>query len=80
MGNTNSLPEIGFIRLPQLLTLIPFAKSTLWLKVRQGVFPAPVKLSQRVTAWSVRDIRAYIDGLTPNPNEKKQEEAKDGDN
>jgi predicted DNA-binding transcriptional regulator AlpA len=55
------LPETGFIRLTQLLTFIPFSKSTVWLKVRQGTFPAPVKLSVRVTAWRVEDIREYIE-------------------
>jgi len=57
----NPLPETGFIRLSQLRTFIPFSKSTIWLKVRQGTFPPPVKLSARVTAWRVEDIRAFIE-------------------
>ena len=58
---STSLPETGFIRLPRLLTFIPFSRSTLYLKVKQGTFPAPVKLSERVAAWKVETIREYIE-------------------
>lgn len=60
-SKSTSLPETGFIRLPRLLTLIPFSRSTLYLKVKQGTFPAPVKLSVRVAAWKVETIREYIE-------------------
>jgi predicted DNA-binding transcriptional regulator AlpA len=30
--------------------------------VKAGKFPAPVKLSQRVTAWRVEDIREWMNG------------------
>jgi predicted DNA-binding transcriptional regulator AlpA len=28
--------------------------------VKEGNFPRPIKLSKRVTAWKVGDIRAWI--------------------
>jgi len=31
MSNTKQLPETGFLRLPQILKLIPISKSTWWL-------------------------------------------------
>ena len=40
-------------------TLWPFSAPTLWRKVKAGTFPKPVKLSERVTAWKVGDIRAW---------------------
>jgi predicted DNA-binding transcriptional regulator AlpA len=40
--------------------IVPFSSATLWRKVRSGEFPAPVKLSDRVTAWRVEDIRAWM--------------------
>lgn len=55
-----NLPEDGFVRLPQILNLYPVARSTWWLGVREGRFPRPVKLSERVTAWRARDIRAFL--------------------
>lgn len=55
------LPETGFVRLPQILAVIPVSKSTWWQGIKQGRFPSPVKLSMRVTAWRVEDIRALIE-------------------
>lgn len=55
-----NLPETGFLRLPQVLSIIPIGKSTWWLWVRTGKAPAPVKLGPRVTVWRVEDIRSMI--------------------
>jgi len=57
---TVTLPETGFLRLPQVLTFVPISKSTLWRRVTAGTFPAPVKLSSRVTAWRAEDVRKWI--------------------
>jgi len=55
-----TLPETGFLRQQQVLSFIPISKSTLWRRVLAGTFPAPVKLSQRVTAWRAEDVRHWI--------------------
>lgn len=54
------LPETGFLRLPQVLAVIPVGKSTWWAGVASGRFPAPVRLGPRTTAWRVEDVRDYI--------------------
>lgn len=57
----DSLPTSGFIRQVNLIPdVIPFSPATLWRKVKDGTFPAPVKLSERVTAWRVEDVRAWM--------------------
>ena len=47
-----------FLRLPQVLEIIPVKKSTWWAGVKAGTYPAPVKLSVRTTAWRRSDIMA----------------------
>lgn len=59
MDNT-TIPETGFIRLPDVLRVFPVSKSTWWAGVKTGRFPAGVKLGPRMTAWRVEDIRALI--------------------
>lgn len=55
------LPSVGFVRQSQLIpTIVPFSAATLWRRVKSGEFPSPVKLSERVTAWHVEDVRAWI--------------------
>ena len=66
----HSLPETGFVRLrriigdpkadPPIIPIIPVGKSTWWQGVKSGRYPKPVKLSPRVTAWRVEDIRKLI--------------------
>jgi len=69
-SNANTLPETGFLRLPQIVgnpkatppipALVPVCRSVWWQGVRDGRFPQPVKLGPRTTAWRVEDIRALI--------------------
>jgi prophage regulatory protein len=55
------LQATGYIRQAQLIpAIIPFSSPTLWRMVKAGTFPAPVKLSARVTAWRVEDVRAWM--------------------
>jgi predicted DNA-binding transcriptional regulator AlpA len=62
------IPETGFVRLSQVLTVIPIGKTCWWEGVRSGRFPKPVKLSPRCTAWRAEDIRQLINDLSANPN------------
>jgi len=67
---SSSLPETGFLRLPQILgnpktnppipALLPISKSTWWVRVKSGEYPQPVKLGKRITVWRVEDIRSLI--------------------
>ncbi len=55
----------SFIRINQLASdkdqdgRIPLSKSSIWRLVRQGAFPAPVKLSAGCTAWRLADIEHW---------------------
>lgn len=69
----NILPETGLLRLRQIIGdlnakppiqgLIPVCKSTWYAGIKEGRFPAPVRLGERVVAWRVEDIRALIEGM-----------------
>lgn len=60
LSTNATLPESGFLRQPQVLTFVPISKSTLWRRVVAGTFPAPLKLSPRVTVWRAEDVRRWI--------------------
>ncbi len=55
-----------FLRLPQVLTIIPVSKSTWWAGIRSGKYPRPVKLSERTSAWRRNDIVALCERLSGN--------------
>lgn len=56
------LPATGYVREFHLIPgALPFSTATLWRKVKAGTFPKPVKLSARVTAWRVEEVRDWLD-------------------
>ncbi len=57
------LPNAGFVRLADVLKVIPVSKTTWWKGIQTGRFPKPVKLSERTTAWHVADIRSLIEEI-----------------
>lgn len=58
-----TLPATGLVRQKDLLPCLPFASSQLWRLVKAGKFPAPLKISPRVTCWRVEDVRAWLDAV-----------------
>nr|WP_131995859.1 AlpA family phage regulatory protein [Dokdonella fugitiva] len=66
MKYESSLPETGYLRLPQVLRVVPVSRSTWWQGVRSGRYPQPTRaLGTRITAWSVESIRALIENCAP---------------
>lgn len=68
-----SLPDLGFLRLRQIIgdkkasppvaPLYPVSRSSWWAGVKDGRYPAPVKLGPRTTAWRATDIRALLQNV-----------------
>jgi prophage regulatory protein len=57
---SSRLSSSGFLRLRQVLQIVPIGRSTLYQKMKSGTFPAAVKLGPRITAWRLEDIQNYI--------------------
>lgn len=56
------LPDTGYLRQAQLIpNVVPFSSATLWRKCKSGHFPSPVKLSERISAWRVSEVRKWLD-------------------
>lgn len=51
-----SQESFGYMRLSQILKLIPVSKATWWNGCKTGQFPKPYKLGPRITAWKTSDI------------------------
>lgn len=48
------------LRLKQVLEQVPLSKSTIYQWVKEGRFPAPVKLTNRCTVWSAEDNHSLV--------------------
>jgi prophage regulatory protein len=55
----------GFMRLDEVLTLIPVCKSVWYAGIKSGRFPAQCDIGSRMAVWKAADIYAYIDSVQP---------------
>jgi prophage regulatory protein len=46
-----------------VLELVPFSRSTLINRVKDGTFPAPLRISQRRIVWLESSVIDFIAGL-----------------
>lgn len=58
--NPHILPMGGYIRAKALAPLLGISVVTLWRWSASGKIPKPVKLSERVTAWWMEDVRNWM--------------------
>ena len=52
--------ETRLIRLHDVQSLTGLGKSQVYSLANAGRFPAPIKLSERCSAWSENEVRAWI--------------------
>ncbi len=74
MDDTSDLKPLGEIALlrigqivgdktttPPIVPLVPVSRATLWVWIKKGLFPPPVNVGPRVTAWRVSDVRVWLE-------------------
>jgi len=70
-ATNHKLPETGFLRIWDIVgdkkrktpALIPIGRTTFLNRVKEGIYPKPVKITDRTVAWKVEDIRALIEKI-----------------
>ena len=63
MTTMTTIPQMGFLRLPQVLQLVPISKSAWREGCKTGRFPKPVKLGPRTTVWRADEILVFIERI-----------------
>ena len=59
--------QLQVIRINQLASThnrpgkLPVSPATVWRWVREGQFPKPFKLGNRVTVWNLAEVDAFIE-------------------
>ncbi len=62
-----SIPTI--LRLHQVQSHTGVSKSTIYLRIRQGLFPQPFKLGSRACGWSASEVAAVNGARIAGANE-----------
>lgn len=55
--------QAALLNVKTVMATTGFSRSTLHSKVKDGTFPAPIKLSARCVRWHSEAIRQWIDAL-----------------
>ena len=50
----------AFLRLPEVIRRTGLSRSTIYLRVNKGTFPAPLKIGIRAIAWLEAEIDAWL--------------------
>lgn len=56
----NETGELRLIKIGEVLATCAISRSSLYTLVRDGAFPAPVKLSERSSAWVQREVLEWV--------------------
>lgn len=49
-----------FMRIGDVLLVVPFSKTALYTRVKDGTFPAPKKIGARVVIWSRSEVQDWL--------------------
>jgi prophage regulatory protein len=49
------------LRLPAVQAIIPISRSTWYAGIKNGIYPAPIKISARASAWRLTDIQNLVE-------------------
>ena len=63
----------SLLRLPEVEAVVGMKKSKIYALLRQGQFPAPVRLGPRSVRWKSTDVEAWIDNLKTDATGKEGE-------
>jgi prophage regulatory protein len=50
-----------FIRLPEVINRTGYRRTSIYEKIAEGTFPAPIKLGPRAVAWVSEEIEEWMD-------------------
>lgn len=62
-AKNTDLPLEGFIRLSEVLKLLPVSKSAWYRGISEGKYPRPFHLGPKTSLWHVQDIRQLFNKI-----------------
>ena len=61
--------NVKLLRIADVSIKTTLAKSTIWLKMSEGSFPKPTKLSPAINVWKESDIDEWIENKFSQPSQ-----------
>jgi len=61
---TTAATSYRFLSVQQVKEIVSLSVSTIWARVKQGSFPKPHKLGDKITRWKSTDVQQWMDEIT----------------
>ena len=61
-----------YMRESELLEALPFSRATLWRRVKEGAFPAPLKLGGNLNAWKRAEVTKWSEAAAGSTGNQKK--------
>jgi predicted DNA-binding transcriptional regulator AlpA len=58
-----NLPDFAYLRLDQVLRIVPVSKASWYLGVQSGKYPAAIKLGSRTSVYKLETIKKLLADL-----------------
>jgi len=72
MNNSNhqkqALEQLRVIRAKQVEYVTGLSRTTIWRKVNNNTFPAPLQLGPRSVGWRLSEVEDWVNSLKPTSN------------
>jgi predicted DNA-binding transcriptional regulator AlpA len=59
----DQLPDTSFVNVKTVAQVLGVSVGSVWRYTKDGVLPAPVKLSANTTRWQVGNLRRWMAGM-----------------
>ena len=57
-----------FLRLPEVINRTGYQRTSIYEKISEGTFPAPIKLGPRAVDWVAEEIEKWMDARVAEPD------------
>jgi len=64
MQDQTTATAYRFLSVQQVKEIVSLSVSTIWARVKQGTFPKPHKLGDKITRWTSIDVQQWMDEIT----------------
>ena len=70
MANSISERKLSFLRRPKVEKRTGLSRSTIYLRIKNGTFPKPVKLGERSVGWIESEVDEWLESRVQSRNEE----------
>jgi prophage regulatory protein len=65
---------MALLRLPEVIRLSGYSRSMLYALISQGLYPKPVKISERAVAWPSEEVEQMVQAIVAHSSKPQRKD------